>query len=224
MMFNSNNPLYRDYERYRLEWMLHEGIYLDQLIENLGNAAGGYDFRSYGNYHNDPYVMMQDLWSDFNHNDNERGFRIPRGELGFGAVNFGWLTLKDYLEDLWAEFGDVSISDDEKICVDWKEYPSGCNREDVWRDFDELYAPWGGVAALMYADCRLEPAYADVDYRSLNSERSWCWLDFYNLTKDIKAAKVLIDSLNHGEHAKEDPYYVIEELVNDGVLAMDEVG
>lgn len=53
------------------------------------------------------------------------------------------------LEDLWAEFSDVSM-DPETECMDepFMGFPSGTHREDIWHWFDERHSK--GVVYLLY--------------------------------------------------------------------------
>lgn len=57
---------------------------------------------------------------------------------------------KSELEELWGEFGDVAIDDNECIDRAWRGYEAGTPREEIWLDFDEAYP--GGVHSLMFPD------------------------------------------------------------------------
>ena len=51
---------------------------------------------------------------------------------------------------LWEELGDVCVDDDGCIDADWRDYPAGTDREDIWRDIEEQYGEHGvTVARLM---------------------------------------------------------------------------
>lgn len=61
------------------------------------------------------------------------------------------------LDDAWKRFGDTPIDEEENIDEPFwmkpgKSYPAGTSRLEIWHDFDDLYAEWGGVHALMYPD------------------------------------------------------------------------
>ena len=52
--------------------------------------------------------------------------------------------------ELWAELGDVCIDDNERIDAEWREYPAGTPREEIWLDFEEKFGQDGvTVAKLM---------------------------------------------------------------------------
>lgn len=53
-------------------------------------------------------------------------------------------------KELWAELGDVCIDDNERIDAEWREYPAGTPREEIWLDFEEEFGKDGvTVARLM---------------------------------------------------------------------------
>ena len=56
---------------------------------------------------------------------------------------------KKTIEMLWAE-NDVPINDQEEILESFCGWPVFTDREEIWRWFDEQYAKWGGVHALMF--------------------------------------------------------------------------
>lgn len=58
---------------------------------------------------------------------------------------------KKTIETLWDEF-DVPINDHEEILESFCGWPVFTDREEIWRWFDEQYAWWGGVHALMFPD------------------------------------------------------------------------
>lgn len=58
------------------------------------------------------------------------------------------------LEEAWESLGDVAIDDDDRITAEWRDFPAGTDRFDIFRDFDELYE--GGVHTLMFADDRVD--------------------------------------------------------------------
>ena len=56
---------------------------------------------------------------------------------------------KEAIEAMWSAF-DVPINDYEEIDDDWCGWERLTPREDIWRWFDEQYARYGGVHALMF--------------------------------------------------------------------------
>ncbi len=53
-------------------------------------------------------------------------------------------------KELWAELGDVCIDDNERIDAEWRKYPAGTPREEIWLDFEEEFGKDGvTVARLM---------------------------------------------------------------------------
>jgi hypothetical protein len=57
---------------------------------------------------------------------------------------------------------DVPINDDEEIDDDWCGWERGTSRYDIWHWFDEQYALWGGVHALMFPDEHKESKFGTV--------------------------------------------------------------
>ena len=56
---------------------------------------------------------------------------------------------KQTIEMMWRDC-DVPINDYEEIDDDWCGWERFTPREDIWRWFDEQYALYGGVHALMF--------------------------------------------------------------------------
>lgn len=55
-----------------------------------------------------------------------------------------------YLEELWADFGDVPMDPDtEKLEANFHIFPAGTDQEDIWHWFDERHSR--GVAYLLYS-------------------------------------------------------------------------
>lgn len=52
------------------------------------------------------------------------------------------------LEDAWRDFGDVAVDDEDALLADWRGYPAGTSRFDVWHDFDRLHSI--GVHTLLF--------------------------------------------------------------------------
>lgn len=59
------------------------------------------------------------------------------------------LTGLDY-KTLWEELGDVPVDENENIDVDWRQFPKGTFREDIWHWFEEEYGI--SVGELMNGD------------------------------------------------------------------------
>lgn len=58
---------------------------------------------------------------------------------------------KETIEMLWQEF-DVPTNDLEEILESFCGWCVFTDREEIWHWFDEQYAEWGGVHALMFPD------------------------------------------------------------------------
>ena len=58
---------------------------------------------------------------------------------------------KETIELLWQEF-DVPTNDLEEILESFCGWCVFTDREEIWHWFDEQYARWGGVHALMFPD------------------------------------------------------------------------
>lgn len=68
---------------------------------------------------------------------------------------------KKSIETLWGEF-DVAINDQEEILESFCGWPVFTYREEIWRWFDEQYARWGGVHALMFPSEHKKSKYGEV--------------------------------------------------------------
>ena len=64
---------------------------------------------------------------------------------------------KETVEAMWRDF-DVAVNDLEEILESWCGWPVFTDREEIWRWFDEQYAEYGGVHALMYPSERVHVA------------------------------------------------------------------
>ena len=54
-------------------------------------------------------------------------------------------------EELWGEFGDVPMNPEtECIDSDWRGFPTGTHREDIWHWFEETFGV--SVHKLMYGE------------------------------------------------------------------------
>lgn len=56
------------------------------------------------------------------------------------------------LEEMWEELGDVPFNENEDselvLAEDWRQFPKGTAREDIWRFFDKEHSM--GVHWLLY--------------------------------------------------------------------------
>lgn len=43
------------------------------------------------------------------------------------------------LKELWEQFGDVPINENEEIDVEWEDWEKGTDRFEIWHWFDEQY-------------------------------------------------------------------------------------
>lgn len=69
------------------------------------------------------------------------------------------------LERAWADLGDALVDDDGCLLSDWRDYPAGIDREEIWLDFDAAYPK--GVHALMFPGDR-EPSRTAEDGTARN--------------------------------------------------------
>lgn len=58
---------------------------------------------------------------------------------------------KGTIEALWKD-NDVPVNGSEEIDDDFCGWERFTDREEIWHWFDEQYARWGGVHALMFPD------------------------------------------------------------------------
>lgn len=94
---------------------------------------------------------------------NDKAFETVYGlynEDIIGSADYGIIvdaldevtTLQDRdkaMEELWEQFGDVSMNPEtECIEEEFRGFPVGTNREEIWHWFDERYSK--GIAYLMY--------------------------------------------------------------------------
>ena len=54
------------------------------------------------------------------------------------------------IEELWDEFEDVPIDEDECLDIDWHDWSKGTHREEIWHWFDKHHSK--GVYSLMFPD------------------------------------------------------------------------
>ena len=68
---------------------------------------------------------------------------------------------KKLVEMLWSEF-DVPINNQEEILESFCGWPVFTDQEEIWRWFDEQYALYGGVHALMFPKEHRKSKYGEV--------------------------------------------------------------
>ena len=68
---------------------------------------------------------------------------------------------KRTIEMMWHDF-DVPINYLDEIDDDWCGWPRLTDREEIWRWFDEQYALYGGVHALMFPEEHRKSKYGEV--------------------------------------------------------------
>ena len=49
------------------------------------------------------------------------------------------LNNKQVARLLWKEFADVPIDEDDKITCEWRSFPKGTNRFDIWKWFEKFF-------------------------------------------------------------------------------------
>lgn len=69
---------------------------------------------------------------------------------------------KKTIEMLWKD-NDVPVNDSEEIDDDFCGWERFTDREEIWHWFDEQYARWGGVHALMFPDEHRKSPYGNVE-------------------------------------------------------------
>lgn len=68
---------------------------------------------------------------------------------------------KKTIELMWQD-NDVPINDREEIDDDFCGWPRLTDREEIWHWFDEQYAEWGGIHALMFPNEHKKSQYGEV--------------------------------------------------------------
>ena len=202
--------LYWRYQLDCIEWMGTEGFTLDDLMFDLADLLDSYSPDARGNDDHAPSIALMDVWKEFLYDPETGGFR------SHGAKGRLWQGEKEWCEDRWAELGDVPVDDDGRTDMDWLGYPARTDREDIWHDFDAMYAEWGGVRALMFEGERLPERYVEWSYVPDNAEaesRPYRWRDLFELTGDVEAARHLADNLEW-QH----PETLLDEDVQLGIL------
>ena len=41
--------------------------------------------------------------------------------------------------DMWNDFGETPINDEDELCEPWKQFEKGTNRFDVWHWFEDTF-------------------------------------------------------------------------------------
>jgi len=210
----TGNLLWQSYEHYRLQFMIDSKVYLSDLMALLSDLLDGYDPEARGNFDNEPYVALMDVWGDLSDRHD--------------AVGPDWLTLREWLEDAWSAFEDQVVGESECIVSPFLLYPEGAPKDEIWYDFDQLYAEWGGIAALSGQAPRLEVKYVEFRYESNNypdGAKPYTWSDLFELTVNVPAAKFLADMLSSDlVKPNPTPNEMLKQLIQAGFIAPDESG
>lgn len=71
----------------------------------------------------------------------EKSLNIQMTLIGENSVSYGELAdlQGKTAEDLWEEFGDVPIDNDDYTEQDWYSFPRGTNRFEIWTWFEEAF-------------------------------------------------------------------------------------
>ncbi len=102
---------------------LHENK-IDQIPDDQEFVEAEYDA-----------VMEYCIERNFNISDEDMKTIISR------ALEDSFYNCKEYyVKDLWMEFGDIPMnSETECIEEDWREFPAGTHREEIWHWFEETF-------------------------------------------------------------------------------------
>lgn len=85
---------------------------------------------------------------------------------------------KKAIETMWKEFGDCPVNDFGEITESFCGWPGLTDREEIWRWFDEQYAMWDGVHALMFPDEHKKSMFGEVRAEAVLQE----WVHDYGIT------------------------------------------
>lgn len=107
-------------------------------VPNIGSYSVGY-IRSDGTEaETQGDVHIGDTWDDF--------YDWLRQDLAEDDSNVDSCTYVSYAgadvalaRELWAEFGDVPIDDEDKLLISFNNFEEGQNRFDVWEFFEETF-------------------------------------------------------------------------------------
>lgn len=71
----------------------------------------------------------------------EKSLNIQMELIGQNSISYGELAdlQGKTAEDLWEEFGDVPIDNDDYTERDWYSFPRGTNRFEIWTWFEEAF-------------------------------------------------------------------------------------
>lgn len=127
---------------------------------------------------------------------------------------------KKTIEMLWKD-NDVPVNDSEEIDDDFCGWERFTDREEIWHWFDEQYARWGGVHALMFPDEHRKSPYGNVE-AEMNYQ---FWFRDYALTLETETFDCapaldelpldLVKRIDDGSIDADDVYY---EARNLGIL------
>lgn len=85
------------------------------------------------------------------------------------------LMEKKTVEALWEAFGDCNRDDDDCIDSPFCGWECRTNVHDIWHWFDEQYARWGGVHALMFPDEHSGTHYYEFSFAASDELLSDGW-------------------------------------------------
>lgn len=111
--------------------------------------------------------------------------------------------LSDYeIEQLWQELEDVLVDENDCLCDDWRDWPKGTHREEIWYWFDEHHSR--GVGWLMNE-------YNAEETKTLNV-RIWCQAS-YDGEIEVPRSMTLEEAIEYAkEHIEEIPLGAMDHL------------
>lgn len=132
------------------------------------------------------------------------------------------LTGLDY-KTLWEELGDVPVDENENIDVDWRQFPKGTFREDIWHWFEEEYGI--SVGELINGDeavkeeLPLEEKENDKEYVFSATKEGLEKISSYISELEAKRKEILDAGLDTVE--EDDRLPTVGDIVNDIQSAYD---
>lgn len=133
------------------------------------------------------------------------------------------LTGLDY-KTLWEELGDVPVDENENIDVDWRQFPKGTFRVDIWHWFEEEYGI--SVGELMNGDeavkeeLPLEEKENDKEYVFSATKEGLEKISSYISELEAKRKEILDAGLDTVEEVGALP--TAEDIINDIQFAYED--